>query len=186
MIYEACELLTTHLQGAMGVNALRPSVPLNPLDPPIEPVTVRHEFEVPYLPGGQLPRSAYEDGPLVLVRRADDVGEFSAPGYPEILADPSRIGLAIPVFFPRRELRDPHLESRCLSALLRIVRRSIGMFFEDVPLAERHLRGVQLTALLGGIRVQPTLLAIGEADLLAGAVLLDIKATDRWAEGISA
>ncbi|MHB1297292.1 MAG: hypothetical protein ACYC0B_02085 [Gemmatimonadaceae bacterium] len=186
MIYEACELLAKHLQdGAMGVNALRQSVPLDVNDPPIEFVTVKHEFEVAYLAGGRLPEGIYDSGPLVLVRSADDAGEYSAPGSPEILDDPSRVGIAIPVFFPRRRLRDLHQENRCMSALLRVVRRSVGMFFENVAVTDRDLRHVQLTGLLDGIRVVRTVALVGETDLLAGAVLMNIKALDRWAEGIT-
>lgn len=186
MNYEACEMVTAHLKGPMGVNALRQSVPLHVNDPPIEPVTIRSEFEVSWLPGEPLPESAYDDGPLVLVRRGDDLGEYSAPGNPELLDNASRVGIAIPVFFPRRALRDPHLENRCMSALLRVVRRSIGMFWEDVPIADRNLRDVQLTCLLGEIRLVPTILAVSKVDVLAGAVLFDCKANDRWAEGITA
>ncbi len=186
MINECCELLTEHLKGPMGINVLRASVPLAANDPPLEHVTVKSEFEVSWLPGTPLPATAYEDGPLFLVRRGDDLGEFSAPGYPELLADPSRVGLAVMAFFPRRELRLPHLENRALSALLRVGRRSIGMYFEDVPIAERNLRGVQLSRLLAPVRLQPTLVRISETDVLAGALLLDAQALDRWAEGIVA
>lgn len=187
MNYEACELIAKHLQdGAMGVDALRLSVPMDALDAPIEAITVKHEFEVAYLPGGRLPEGIYDAGPLVLVRSADDAGEFSAPGSPEVLSDPTRCGIAIAVFFPRRQARDLHTENRCASALLRVVRRSIGMFFEDVDITERNLRGVQLTALLDPIRIVRQVALIGETDLLAGAVLLNMKVIDRWAEGITA
>lgn len=186
MIYEACTIVAEHLKGAMGVNMLAASVPVDPLDPPLEQVTVESEFEISWLPGTPLPATAYADGPLVLVRRADDLGEFSAPGYPEVLSDHTRLGLAVMVFFPRRELRKPHLENRCLSALLRATRRSLGMLFEDVALGDRALRHVQLSSLLTPIRLQPTLFRISETDVLAGALHLDIKAIDRWAEGIAA
>jgi hypothetical protein len=186
MIYEGVELVTAHLRdGTMGVNALRTSVPLAPGDPPIESVTVHSEFEINYLAGGKIPVEAYETGPLVLVRRADDAGEFSAPGNPELLSNDTRLGVAILVLFPRRSARDTHHENRCCSALLRVVRRSIGMFLEDVPADARALRDVQLTALLGAPRVVPTAMAISEVDLVMGAVLLDFQALDRWAEGLT-
>lgn len=187
MIYEVVTLVTRHLQdGAMGVNALRASVPLDPLDPPIETVTVRSEFELEYLAGEEIPASAYEEGPLVLVRRGDDAGEFSAPGNPEILGAPSRVGVAILVFFPRRQQRALHQENRCLSALLRVVRRSVGLFFEDVPIADRNLRDVQITDVLAPPRMVPTMTYVSERDLLAGAVLCDLRVLDRWADGITA
>lgn len=185
MIYEGCELVATHLRdGEMGVNAIRNTVPLGVNDPLIEPVTVKHEFEIAYLAGGDIPQSAYEEGPLVLVRRADDVGEFSAPGNPELLSDDERLGFAILVLFARRETRTLHLENRCLSALLRVVRRSLGMLFEDVSHDARALRGVQFVGTLAPPRVVPTIAQFGKVDLLAGAVLLDVRVTDRWASGI--
>ena len=186
MIYEVCELLATHLQdGAMGVNALRLSVPLDALDPPLEAVTVASEFELEYLAGDKIPDSGSGAGPLVLVRRGDDTGEFSAPGNPELLSNPARVGIAVLVLFPRRTIRDLHLENRCQSALLRVVRRSIGMFFEDVDYAARALRGVQIRSALS-VRVVPALALLGEQDLLAGAVLVDVDVIDRWSEGITA
>jgi hypothetical protein len=186
MIYEGCEILTAHYRdGTMGVNALRSTVPLAAGDPPIETITVFSEFEVPYLAGGRIPDSAYESGPLCLVRRGDEVGEYSAPGHPELLSDDSRLRIDTLLFFPRRQARDIHHENRCLSALLRIVRRSIGLLFESVPADERALRDVQLTALLAGPRLVPTIHQVSETDLLAGAVIAEFKALDRWAEGIT-
>lgn len=186
MIYEACAIVAAHLRdGTYGVNALRTTVPMHPTDPPIDEVTVHSEFEIAYLPQNRIPETAYATGPLVLVRRADDVGEFSPPGNPELLSEDSRLGMAICVLFPRRARRDLHEENRCLSGLLRVVRRSLGHLLEDVPLTDRVLRDVQLTGVLGGLRVVPSVVAISETDVVMGAVLVDWRALDRWAEGIT-
>lgn len=187
MIYEVCEIITRHLRdGEHGVNTLRLSVPLDPNDPPLEQiVTVKSEFEFPYLPGGRIPESVYDDGPLVLVRRGDEMGEFSTPGSPEIDADRSHCAVAIPVFFPRRSARDLHQENRCLSALLRVVRRSVGALMEVIPVEQRNCRDVQLTDLVAPPRLIPTVVYVGEQDVAAGAVLLDCYVLDRWAEGIT-
>lgn len=186
MIHEVCERLAEHLRDAeRGVAALRLSVPLPPLDTPIDVVTVKHEFEIPYVAAGEIPASAYEGGCLVLVRRGDDAGEFSAPSSPELLSKSERVPVAVVVLFSRREDRALHQENRQLSSLLRVVRRSLGLFFESVPYAERSLRDVQLTHLLAPIRVVPTMAYLGEFDLMAGALLLDVAVTDRWAELIT-
>lgn len=189
MIYEVCELLATHLRdGADGIDALVGSAPLAPEDPPLEAVTVVSEFEVPYLAGGKIPASAYKAGPLVLVRRADDVGEFAPPGNPDVMADDSRCGVAVLVLYPRETNHAVHVENRRLSALLRVVRRSVGHWIEQKNYESRELRGVQVVGLLGAIRVVPTLMMIGgedATDLSLGAVLLDLNTTDRWAEGIT-
>ena len=127
MIYEVCELVAAQLRdSAVGVNALVGSVPLAPADPALEPVTVKTEFEVPYLAFGRVPAAAWGAGPLVLVRRADDTGEFSMPSSPDILTDDSRCGVAILVLYPRQSDKTLDVENRRLSALLRVVRRSLG------------------------------------------------------------
>lgn len=186
MIYEVCTLLAEHLRdGTSGVNNLRTSVPLAPTDLPLEPVTIVSEFEVPYLPFAHVPSEAYEDGPLVLVRRADDLGEYSAPGAPEILGDDSRIGVDVLVLFARRQTREIQQENACLSALLRVVRRSIGIWLEDLTPAERDLREVRVIQQLVPPRLVPTIGKIGQTDLVAGVIKLDLNVTDRWAENIS-
>ncbi len=189
MIYEVCELLTTHLRdGADGIDALLGSVPLAPEDPPLEAVTVVSEFEVPYLAGGKIPASAYKTGPLVLVRRADDVGEFAPPGNPDVMAEDGRCGVAVLVLYPRETNRAVHVENRRLSALLRVVRRSVGIWIEEKNSDLRDLREVHVTGVLGAIRVVPSIpMVSGEdaTDLVLGAVLLDLNVTDRWAEGIT-
>ncbi len=186
MIHEVCELLALHLKdGVHGVEVLRTSVPLPPLEVPLEAVTIKHEFEIAYVSAGEIPIEAYENAPLILVRRGDDGGEFSAPGNPEISGLSERVGVAILVLFSRREARQLHEENRQLSALLRVIRRSLGHFFETVPHAERSLRDVQIVDLLAPIRVVPTMAYLGEFDLMAGAVLLDLRVTDRWAELIT-
>lgn len=186
MIYEVVTMLAQHLQdGTFGVNALRLTVPLGATDPPIEPVTVRSEFELPYVAGEEIPASAYESGPLVLVRRGDDAGEFSAPGNPEIAGLPNRVGVAVLILFPRRALRELHEENRAMSGLLRVVRRSVGHFFEDVPITARNLRDVQISDVLGPPRLVPAMTYLSEQDLLAGAVLMDLRVLDRWADGIT-
>lgn len=183
MIHEICALLTAHLrEGPWGVNALRLSVPLGPTDLPIEEVTIVSEFEVPYLPGLRVPKEAFADGPLVLVRRADDVGEYSAPSAPDIMAADSRVGVDLVVFFPRRAVRALHQENQCLSALLRVVRRSLEHWLVHVPYAERTLRDVQIVGTLAPPRVVPSGVAIGEGDVVAGAIKLELDVTDRWAE----
>lgn len=184
MIYEVCELLATHLRDAtMGVSALGASVPLAVGDPAVEEVTVVSEFEIPYVPGTRLPDSAFKDGPLVLVRRGDDLGEFAPAGNPEIAHEDGRVGVAILVVYPRLQAHSLDVENRRLSATLRAVRRSVGLFFESLPYEQRALREVQVVALLGAIRVVPTVAAISEVDAMAGAVLVDVNVTDRWAEG---
>jgi hypothetical protein len=186
MIYEACELVAAHLRdGEFSLNALRAEVPMGPVDPPIDEIVVKHEFEIEYLPQNRIPESVYGAGPLVLVRRGDDVGEFSPPGNPELLDEDARLGMAILALFPRRVSRDLHEENRCSSALLRVIRRSIGHFLEHVPVTARNLRDVQLTGLLGGIRVLPAVTLISETDLMVGAVLLDWRVNDRWADIIT-
>ena len=186
MIYEVCELLATHLRDAtMGVNALRASVPLAVGDPALEAVTVVSEFEIPYVPGTKLPESAYRDGPLVFVRRGDDTGEFAPAGNPEVANADGRVGIAILVLYPRLQAHGLDVENRRLSATLRAVRRSIGLFFESRSHDQRALRDVQVVDLLGAVRVMPTVAAISEVDAMAGAVLLDCNVTDRWAEGIT-
>lgn len=184
MIYEVCELLATHLRdGAMGVNALIGSVPLAAADPALEAVTVVSEFEIPYVPGTKLPDSAFADGPLVLVRRGDDTGEFAPAGNPEIANEDGRVGVALLVVYPRLIAHGLDVENRRLSATLRAVRRSLALLFEERPYEQRELRGVQVVSLLGAIRVVPTVAAISEVDAMAGAILLDMRITDRWAEG---
>lgn len=186
MIYEVCELLATHLRDAThGVNALRASVPLAVGDPALEDVTVVSEFEIPYVPGVKLPDAAFADGPLVLVRRGDDTGEFAPAGNPEIAMEDGRVGIALLVVYPRLAAHGLDVENRRLSATLRAVRRSVGLFFEAIAHEARALREVQVVALLGSIRVVPTVAAISEVDAMAGAVLLDLNVTDRWAEGIT-
>lgn len=191
MIYEVVQLVAAHLRdGAMGVDALAASVPLASGDPALEAVTVTTEFEVPYLAGGRIPASAFGGGPLVLVRRADDLGEFSAPSAPEILEADGRCGVAILVLYPRNSAHALDVENRRLSALLRVVRRSLAYWLEDVPYAARELRGVQVVGPLGtsGVRVIPTIAMIGgedAVDVVAGVLQLDLNVTDRWAEGIT-
>lgn len=186
MIYEVCTLVAEHLRdGTYGVNNLRTSVPLAATDLPLEPVTIVSEFEVPYLPFGHVPAEAYEQGPLVLVRRSDDVGEYSVPGFPEILAGDSRIGVDLLVLFARRQSRDIQQENACLSALLRVVRRSIGFWLEDLTPADRDLRDVRVVQQLVPPRVVPTIGRISQTDLVAGTIKLDLNVTDRWAENIS-
>lgn len=186
MIYEVCELLATHLRDAtMGVNALRASVPLAVGDPALEAVSVVSEFEIPYVPGTKLPDSAFADGPLVFVRRGDDVGEFAPPGNPEILLEDGRVGVAILVLYPRLVAHGLHVENRRLSATLRAVRRSVGLWLEAVSHDQRVLRDVVVVAGLGSVRVVTTTAAISEVDAMGGAVLLDLNVTDRWAEGIT-
>lgn len=186
MKYEACELLATHLRGDMGINVLRLSVPLQPLDPPLEEVTVRSEFDLAgWMPGRPIPALAYGNGPLCLVRGGEEASNYSAAGNPEIADDATMLSLAAYLFFPRREIRQLPEENRMLSALLRVLRRSIGHFMEDVPITDRNLRDVQLTALLGPIRLVPMVTAVSELDVLAGAVFFDCKVNDRWAEGIT-
>jgi len=187
MIYEVCTLCTEHLRdGTFGVNALRTTVPLAPTDLPIEPIAVVSEFEVPYLPGASIPAEAYEQGPLLLVRRSDDVGEYSAPSAPDVMADDTRIGVDVLAFFPRRLARELHQENASLSALLRVVRRSIGHWLEDVAHADRVLRDVQVVGVHVPPRVVPINLRVGGTDLLGGALKCDLHVTDRWAEGITA
>lgn len=189
MIYEVVQLVAAHLRdGAMGVDALAASVPLASGDPALEAVTVTTEFEVPYLAGGRIPASAFGGGPLVLVRRADDLGEFAAPSAPEILEADGRCGVAILVLYPRDSAHSLDVENRRLSALLRVVRRSLAHWLEDVPYAARELRGVQVVGPLAGVRVIPTVAMIGgedAVDVVAGVLQLELNVTDRWAEGIS-
>lgn len=189
MIYEVCELLAAHLRhSTMGVDALAPAVPLALGDPALEPVTVVSEFEVDYLAGGKIPASAYKDGPLVLVRRADDVGEFAPPGNPDVMAEDSRCGVSVLALYPRVTNYAIRVENRRLSALLRVIRRSVGLWLEQAQYDARELRRVQVVNTIGPIRVVPTIqLTSGEdsVDLVAGAVLLDLNVTDRWAEGIT-
>jgi hypothetical protein len=190
MIYEVCELIKQHLKDpAMGIDALAPSVPLAVGDPAIEFCTIVSEFDITYLPTGSIPPSAYKDGPLVLVRRGDDIGEFAPPGNPEILEADGRIGVAILALYPRESANTLDQENRRLSALLRVIRRSCELFFQDVPIESRDLREVRIVGPLGGARLVPTVARIGgeeSVDLMAGAILLDLKVTDRWAEGITA
>lgn len=186
MRYEACELLAEHLKGEYGINALRLSVPLQANDPPLEAVTIRSEFEVSgWIPGRPLPESLYREGPLCLVRGGEEASAFSAAGNPEIVDDPSHLSLAAYLLWPRREARMLTFENRMLSGLLRAMRRSVSLFFEKVPIEERNLRDVQITALLGMIRLVPMTTAISDVDVIAGAVFFDCKVIDRWAENIT-
>ncbi|MBX3173275.1 MAG: hypothetical protein KF709_02630 [Gemmatimonadaceae bacterium] len=185
MIYEVCELLTTHLRDPQyGVAALSPSVPLPPGDPAVEEVTVVSEFEIDYLPGMPIPPAAYEKGPLVLVRRGDDVTEFSAPGNPEIVTADGRVGCSVLVLYPRQAIYTRQIENRRLSATLRAVRASVGLWLERIPYEERSLRGVQVVSAVAGssLRVLSTVFALSEVDTLCGAVILELQVTDRWAE----
>lgn len=185
MIYEVCELIATHLRDPqLGIAALSPHVPLNAGDPAVEEVMVLSEFEVDYLAGVPVPKELYATGPVVLVRRGDDVGEFSPAGNPEIAAADSRVGVAVLVLYPRETANALTTENRRLSAVLRALRASIGLFFERVPYDARELRAVQIVGLVEGstIRLVPTVAMVSERDLMAGAVLLDCAVTDRWAE----
>lgn len=192
MIYEVCELLANHLRsGADGLDALIGSAPLAPNDPPLEAVAVVTEFEIPYVGGSKIPASVYKDGPVVLVRRGDDVGEFAPPGNPEILDADGRCGIAVLVLYPRESEHKLHVENRRLSALLRVVRRSVGLWLErPASHATRELRGVCVVGPMAGIRLVSTVFSIGgdekyAPDLVAGALMLDLNITDRWAEGIT-
>ena len=167
MIYEVCELVAAQLRdSAVGVNALVGSVPLAPADPALEPVTVKTEFEVPYLAFGRVPAAAWGAGPLVLVR----------------------CGVAILVLYPRQSDKTLDVENRRLSALLRVVRRSLGHWLEDARYPDRELRDVQVVGPLAPIRVVPTVAMLGgedAVDVVGGAVLLELNVTDRWAEAIT-
>jgi hypothetical protein len=189
MIYEVCEMVTTHLKDATrGVNALRVSVPLGGGDPALEAATIKSEFDINYLPMGRIPPTAYGAGPLVLVRRADDIGEFAPPGNPEIMSDDSRVGVAVLVLYPRQSAHSLDVENRRLSAMLRVVARSLALWIEELTLDQRTLRDVLVVSLLGAVRMVPTVTTIGgedSTDLAAGAVLMDLRVTDRWAENIT-
>lgn len=185
MIHEVVERITQHLQDpTLGVNAFAPLVPRGAGTPAMETVEVVDEFTVPYLAGGTIPDALYANGPLVLVRRAHDVGEFATPGTIEVPDDDSRVGVAVLVLYPRRTQYELHLENRRLSALLRAVYASVAHLFESVAYEDRCLRDVQLVRLLGPPRLVPTVARLSEVDTMAGALLLDVSVTDRWAENI--
>lgn len=185
MIYEVVERIRMHLADSiLGVNAFAPLVPMAAGDPALEDVAVESEFSIDYLPGHELPARAYQGGPLVLVRRGDDTGEFAPPGEPEVMAQDSRVGVAILVLYPRMAAHTPQLEARRLSALLRAVALSLGHLFDSVPYEERALRQVQLVQVLAGPRLVPTIAALSQVDLMGGALLLDLSVTDQWAENI--
>lgn len=193
MIYEVCELLATHLRHpTMGVNALAASVPLGAGDPALEEVNVASEFDAPYLPLGKIPASVFKGGPAVFVRRGDAMGEFAPPSAPEVILEDGRVQVAILALYPRESAHSLDVENRRLSALLRVIRRSVGSWFEDAPIAARVLRHVCVVGPAGGagpaVRVVPLVGFPGgedSVDVCAGTVLLDVTVTDRWAEGIT-
>lgn len=185
MIYEVVERIAQHLQDpTLGVNGFVKLVPTGAGTPAMESVAVTSEFDITYLPGGMIPVEYYANGPLVLVRRGDDVGEFAPAGNPEIMDADSRVGVAVLVLYPRQEVNALHLENRRLSALLRCVQASVAHFFESVHYDDRCLRDVQIVTLLGAPRLVPTISRISEIDVMAGALLLDLNVTDRWAENV--
>lgn len=193
MIYEVCELLTTHLKHAtMGVNAIAASVPLGAGDPALEDVAVASEFDAPYLPLGKIPASVFRGGPAVFVRRGDAIGEFAPPSAPEVILEDGRVQVAVLALYPREAAHSLDVENRRLSALLRVIRRSVGSWLEEVPIEARVLRHVQVVGPAGGsapaVRIVPIVAFPGgedSVDVCAGVVLLDLVVTDRWAEGIT-
>lgn len=190
MIYEVCEMIGTHLatHPTLGLAAMAAQVPKAVGDPSLETVSVKTEFEIPYLPLGTIPAAAYQNGPLVFVRRADDAGEFAPLSNPEVIERDGRVGIVVLVLYPRQSQNPLHIENRRCLMLVRAVARSLGAWLQELTPDDRDLREVRVIGPLEAVRISPNVSLLGgqdAVDVAMSAVMLDLKVTDRWAEGIT-